>query len=114
MLVYDGDELVNKRFMFYNVQNDWILRLVDDDTLMRENMTLFVYVKIVATEKTICLKVESFDTIANVKAKIQDEEGIPVGQQILFLPRKRFEDGFTLADYYIKNKCTLHLVQILD
>ena len=68
-----------------------------------------IYVK-TTTGKFITLDVEPSDLIENVKAKIQDKEGIPPNEQRLkFRSCLPLEDDKTLAYYNIGRESTLYL-----
>ena len=68
-----------------------------------------IFVKLLPGER-ITLQVETFDTIQNVKKKIQEQKGFPPAEQHLVYDSKQLNDEQTLADYHIQNDATFTLV----
>jgi ubiquitin C len=103
-LIFNGELLEDGKTL-----SNYVVRISSTFTLTLRLLYMEIFVR-TPGGKIIKLDVKVSDTIGNVKAKIEEKEGIPAGQQHIFLEDKKLEDGKTLAKCDIFHKSTLNLV----
>ncbi|XP_077251977.1 polyubiquitin-like [Tasmannia lanceolata] len=101
-LLLDGNKLQDSQTVAdYDIQKDSILNM--------DIVGMQIFAKISSTGKKVTLEVMSGDTVQNVKAKIQEKEGIPSEQQTLIYAGRSLEDSQTLGAYNIPIEATLNI-----
>ncbi|CAF2100280.1 unnamed protein product [Rotaria magnacalcarata] len=106
-LIYAGKELESERTLEdYNISGCGPHQMT---AIVRHPDNMPIFVKTL-TKNIITLDVNPNDTIENVKAIIQAEEGIPLDEQRLIFTDKQLENDQTLSYYNIQKDATLYLV----
>jgi len=106
-LIFSGALLEDDRTIAEcNISKESTLNLVQ-----RRPGGMQIFVKTL-TGAIITLVVAPNDTIASVKSKIEEKEGVPADEQRVTFADTPLEDARTIADYKIEKDSTLHLQQI--
>ncbi|KAF0930344.1 hypothetical protein E2562_032187 [Oryza meyeriana var. granulata] len=91
-------------------------KLADYSIMTNSSVDLYVTdgvqisVKIPSVGKTIKLNMRKSNSIADVKAEIEQEEGILVNKQILMYAGRQLEDNHMLSQCDLRNDQTLHVL----
>uniref|UniRef100_A0A914MQ44 Ubiquitin-like domain-containing protein n=1 Tax=Meloidogyne incognita TaxID=6306 RepID=A0A914MQ44_MELIC len=94
-------------------KSDHVGSFVDISCGNRFPATFQIFVNIMNT-KTITINVQSSDTIENVKAKIQDKEGIQFENNYLTFDGKIIYGKYTIENYNIEKESTLYFKTRLE
>jgi ubiquitin C len=104
-LVFAGKNLEDDKVLNdYNIQKESTINLL---LRLRGGMQIFVRT---LTGKTATIEVEGTETIADLKEKLREREGIPADQQRLVFAGKLLQDERTINDYNISKENTIHLL----
>ncbi|XP_043703316.1 polyubiquitin-like [Telopea speciosissima] len=105
-LFFDGNELKdNQTLVDYAVQRNSTLHL-----FLQSAVGMKLFVRLPPNQRTIVLGVDKQDFVQNIKAMIQEQEGISQNCFTLIYSGRKLEDNWTLAANNIHNEATLQLV----
>ncbi|XP_021984448.1 polyubiquitin-C isoform X1 [Helianthus annuus] len=90
----------------YHIYKESTVHVIAPVPFSMESMPIFIETP---TEKIITLDVYHYETIGNVKSKIEEKESIPRCQQVLVWNGKILMDAITIAYYGIPEESTLFL-----
>ncbi|CAE7238516.1 UBB [Symbiodinium pilosum] len=102
--LFEGRAWTSGTLSELNIQNGSTLHMVPR---MRGDMQIFIET---LTCKRIALDVSPSDSIASVKATLQEREGCPVDRQRLIFGGQQLKDECTLADYKIESDALVTLI----
>ncbi|XP_065871933.1 ubiquitin-like protein-NEDD8-like protein RUB3 [Euphorbia lathyris] len=102
--IFAGEELKDYRTLAdYNIHNKSMLHHI----LRPRTRMKIILVTMIA--RRITLEVDMYDTVDDLKAKIEYKEHVPANKQILLYGEKNLKDRkITLADYKIKEGSIIH------
>ncbi|KAJ4969492.1 hypothetical protein NE237_016193 [Protea cynaroides] len=106
-LFFAGNELKDSQTLVdYPVQKNSTLHLI----LQGAAFGIKLFVKLPPNQRTVVLEADIQDSVQNIKAMIQDKEGIPQNCFTLIYSGRKLEDSWTLAANNIQSEATVQVV----
>ena len=93
------------------VLSSYIFFVQDDNADSRTAFQIFI--KFLTKDSAVTVKVHSATKIDEVKAMLEEKEGVPVDQQRLIFGGEQLKGAPMLRDYKIPNTATMHLLERL-